>query len=345
MKTLKKIAILFSIIWATLGYSQSISRLYERAIKSVVLIKTWQPEIIGKGQMKNMVSLQGIGSGFVVSKEGKIMTASHIVGSASLIRVVFSDGEEVPAKVLYSYPMADIALIKLTIPKSTPLSVVTMADSDKVKIGDQVFVISSPFGLGHSLSVGYVSGKHSKKHISSGLRYTEFIQTDAAVNEGSSGGPLFNMKGEVIGIASFILSRSEGFQGISFATTSNIAQELMGKGRPIWIGIKGYYISGPLAKIFNLPQSGGVLVQKVIPNSMGEALGLRGGSYHMTMEEEELVAGGDVLLTLDSIALNNEQRIMKAWSYLKQLKSGDSLKSTVLRSGKVIELWAIVPKM
>ncbi|MCK5442714.1 MAG: trypsin-like peptidase domain-containing protein [Maribacter sp.] len=341
---MKNITIVLGFFWATLGVAQNISELYDQANESVVLIKTLQPEIFGQGQMKTMVTLEGLGSGFVVSKEGDIMTASHIVQSAALIRVVFSDGEEVSAKVLYSYPMADVALIRLTEPKSTPLSVVTMADSDKVKIGDQVFVIGSPFGLGHSLSVGYVSGKYSRKQVSIGFMKTEFIQTDAAVNEGSSGGPLFNMKGEVIGIASFILSHSEGFQGISFAATSNVAQELLCEGHPIWTGIDAYFVSGPLAEILNMPQSAGVLVQKVAPHSLGDSLGLRGGFYHMTIEGQELLVGGDILLALQTIPLTNEENLGKAWSFLKGLKTGDSIKSTILRKGKVMKVSARIPK-
>ena len=343
-ESMKKITIIFAFLWISFSFAQSISELYDRANASVVLIKTRQPEIFGRGQMKTMVSLEGIGSGFVVSKEGDIMTAAHIVQNASLIQVVFSDGEEVYAKVLYSYPMADVALIRLTEPKSTPLSVVTMADSDKVKIGDQVFVIGSPFGLGHSLSVGYISGKYSKKQVSSGFMTTEFIQTDAAVNEGSSGGPLFNMKGEVIGIASFILSHSEGFQGISFAATSNIAQELLCEGHPIWPGIEAYFISAPLSEIANLPQSGGVLVKKVAPLSLGEALGLRGGFYEMILDDEELVVGGDILLALETIPLINKESLTKAWSLLQSLKAGDSISAKILRKGKIMKVSARIPK-
>ena len=335
---MKYTTVLLMFLWTTCSVAQSISKLYDKANASVVLIKTLQPDVFGQGRMKTMVTLEGLGSGFVISEQGDIMTASHIVHTAALIRVVFSDGEEVPAKVLYSFPMADVALIRLSEPKSTPLSVVKMADSDKVKIGDQVFVISSPYGLGQSLSVGYVSGKHSRKHVASGFMATEFIQTDAAVNEGSSGGPLFNMNGEVIGIASFILSHSEGFQGISFAATSNIAQELLCEGHPIWTGIESYFVSGPLAEILNLPQSGGILVQKVAPRSLGDMLGLRGGFYQISIEGNQLLVGGDILLTLNTIPLINEENLLKAWAILQGLKLGDTLKSTILRKGKVMKV-------
>ncbi|NJB72219.1 serine protease Do [Saonia flava] len=294
MKKTKNITLILGFFWATLSFAQDISELYDKANKSVVLIKTLQPEIMGDGKIKTMIALEGLGSGFVVSEQGDIMTASHVVQTAASILVVFSDGEEVPAKVMYSYPMADVALIKLTKPKSTLLSPVTLADSDKVKIGEQVFVIGAPFGLGHSLSVGYVSGKYSRKHVLSGFVTTEFIQTDAAINEGSSGGPLFNMKGEVIGIASFILSHSQGFQGISFAATSNIAKRLLSEERPVWTGIESYFVTGSLAEVLNLPQKAGILVQRVAPLSLGDAMGLQGGFYKMTLNDEELLVGGDI---------------------------------------------------
>ena len=345
MKIINKLTVLLFLVVTTSGISQNISELYDKANKSVVLIKTLQPEVFGQGQLKTIVTLEGLGSGFIISKEGDIMTASHIVENAAVIRVVFSDGEEVPAKVLYSYPMADVALIRLTESKSTPLAVVTLADSDKVKIGEQVFVIGAPFGLGHSLSVGYISGKYSKNNMSTGFMPTEFIQTDAAINEGSSGGPLFNMKGEVIGIASFIVSHSDGFQGISFAVTSNVAQELLCEGHPIWLGIDGYFVSGTLAEVLNLPQSAEILVQKVATQSLGGTLGLRGGFYSISIEDQKLVVGGDILLKLDTIALTNEQNLAKAWSYLQSLREGNTIKTTVLRKGKIIELTTKIPKM
>ena len=341
---MKTITLLISFFFVTFATSQSISKLYEEANASVVLIKTWQPEIYGQGKMKTLVTLEGLGSGFVISNDGDIMTAAHIVQSATMIQVVFSDGEEVPAQVLYSYPMADVALIRLTESKSTPLSVVTLADSDKVKIGDQVFVIGSPFGLGHSLSVGYVSGKYIRKQLSSGFIKTEFIQTDAAVNEGSSGGPLFNLKGEVIGIASFIVSHSEGFQGISFAATSNIAKELLCEERPLWTGIEAYFIAGPLAELLNLPQSAGVMVQKVVPKSLGDNLGLRGSFYQLNIEGDQLDVGGDILLSFNDIPLTNEKNLTKAWSIIHNLQFGDTLKAIILRKGKIMNLALKIPK-
>lgn len=341
---MKIILIILFTLYTEQITSQNISKLYEEANASVVLIKTWQPEIYSQGNFKTLLTLEGLGSGFVISNDGDIMTAAHIVQNAAIIKVVFSDGEEVPAKVLYSYPTADVALIRLTELKKTPLSVVTLADSDKVKIGDQVFVIGAPFGLGHSLSVGYVSGKYSPEKVSSGFIKTDFLQTDAAVNEGSSGGPLFNMNGEVIGIASFIISHSKGFQGISFAATSNIAKELLCDERPLWTGIEAYFITGSLAEIFNLPQIAGVMVQKVAPQSLGANLGLQESYYYLQIDGDNLAVGGDVLLSFNDVPLTNEKNMTKAWSIIHNLQYGDTLKAKILRKGKIMNLAFIIPK-
>ena len=340
---MKNLSCIFFLLISISGCGQSISHLYENTSEAVVLIKTSKPEIIGQGHPKLLVNVKGIGSGFIISKEGEIMTASHVVQTAENIIVKFSDGEEIPAVVLYSYPAADVALLKLIATKSTPLKIVKLSNSDEVKIGDQIFVIGAPFGLGHSLSVGYVSGKHTRKYVESGFVSTEFIQTDAAINKGSSGAPMFNMKGEVIGISSFILSNSEGFQGLGFAATSNIAQKLLCEERAIWTGIEAYLISDYLAEIFNLPQKSGLLIQKVASFSLGDYLGLKGGEYKMSIEGEELLVGGDILLSLEDIPLTNEDNLHRSWQWMQKLKPGDSLKMKILRKGKIIQFKRIIP--
>jgi len=340
MKTIRYIIIIFISIS---GFGQTISQLYENTNEAVVLIKTSKPEILRQGYQQLLFNVSGIGSGFVISEDGEIITASHVVQTAENIIVKFFDGEEIPAMVLYSYPAADVALIKLLSPKSTPLKTVKLSNSDEVKIGDQIFVIGAPFGLGHSLSVGYVSGKYTRKHIESGFISTEFIQTDAAINKGSSGAPMFNMKGEVIGVSSFILSNSEDFQGLGFAATSNIAYKLLCEDKAIWTGIESYLISDSLAEVFNLPQESGLLIQKVASLSLGDYLGLRGGEYKMSIEEEELLVGGDILLSLGNIPLTNEDNLYKSWQLMQQLKTGDSLKIKILRKGKVIEIIRAIP--
>lgn len=340
---MNKTIFLIALLISNIGFGQAISQLYEEANKAVVLIKTSEPVIYGQGQPKFMFDVKKIGSGFVVSKEGDIMTASHVVQTAEEIVVKFFDGEEIPATVVSSYPSADVALIKLIFPKRTALKVAKLSDSDKVKIGDQIFVIGAPFGLGQSLTVGYVSGKYIRRQVESGFVSTEFIQTDAAINEGSSGAPMFNMQGEVIGISSFILSNSKGFQGLGFAASSNIAKKLLLDERSIWTGIDAYLISGFLAEILNLPQQSGILVQKVASFSLGDIIGLKGGSYKMVIEGEELIVGGDILLSVENTPLISEENMHKGWQLIQVLKPKDTIKLDILRKGKIISLVRIIP--
>lgn len=307
------------------SFSQKISKLYENCNEAVVFIKTKRTES------------KGYGSGFVISEKGDIMTASHLVQTAEQIFVTFADGEEMEAKVMYSYPLADVALIRLSVPKND-LKVLKLGDSDKTKIGDEVFVIGAPFGLERSLSVGYISGKHKRESSANGLMTAEFIQCDAAINEGSSGAPVINKKGEVIGIASFIISRSHGFQGLGFAATSNIAKKILLEEKAIWTGLDLSFISDSFAEIFNIPQKGGILVQVVAKGSLGEFMGLQGGHYKIAIEDEELILGGDIILTVDKIPLIDEENLIKAWYKLQELGSGDYLSITILRKGKIIEI-------
>lgn len=340
---MRKLLCIIYLLATTTSIAQDISKIYEKANAAVVSILTLQSELLGVGEQKSMVALQGMGSGFVISEAGDIMTASHVVQTAERIIVTFSDGDEVPAEVVSSYPIVDVALIKLTEEKSTPLPVAKMADSDEVRIGEQIFVIGAPFGLGHSLSVGHVSGKYGRRHLAGGFVSTEFIQTDAAINKGSSGSPVFNMKGEVIGIASFILSHSEGFQGLSFAATINIAQKLLNQDRAICTGMESYLISGPMAEILNLPQSGGILVQKVASQSPAAAIGLNSGFYKVNIDGENIMLGGDILWSMADIPLIDEENVFKAWHFVQGLEKDDAVQLKVLRKGKLLDLNIVVP--
>lgn len=340
---MKNTFLIVSFFLCLTSYCQNIGTLYEKSKEAVVLIKTSESEVVGPGYQKLMFNVKGLGSGFVVSKEGEIMTASHVVQTAQSIIVKFSDGEEVFAEVVSSYPPADVALIKLLSVKKTPLKVVKLGNSENVKVGDQIFVIGAPFGLGNSLSVGYVGGKYSNE-IEGGFITSEVIQTDAAINKGSSGAPMFNLIGEVIGISSFILSNSKGFQGLGFATTSNVAKKILLDEQSVWTGVEAHLISGTLARILNIPQEGGVLVQKVAYFSLGDIMGLKGGFSRIYFEGVELMVGGDIILSVENIALTNQENLHKAWQIIQNLKSGDILQFTILRNGSIIEIAKEFPK-
>jgi len=143
-----------------------------------------------------------------------------------------------------------------------------------------------------------------------GMTKLEFLQTDAAVNKGNSGGPIFNLNGEVIGIVSYILSESGGFQGLGFAVSSNVAKELLLEQHSFWTGIESNLISSEFAKILNVPQGGGVLVQRVVSNSPLGKAGVLGGKYVTSIEGEEFILGGDIILAIDGLATTTVEEII-----------------------------------
>lgn len=343
MKTLVNLIIFFAFA----GYSkaQDLSSIYEKVSSSVVQIQTKEKEIIGEGQAKQLVTAEGLGSGILISVDGLILTSAHVVQTAEDVKVVFKNDETIPAKILSTEKNADVALIKLVWPPSDKsIYIPKVADSDQVKIGEQVFVIGSPYGLAQSLSVGHISGRHVKKSVSHNMTLMEFFQTDAAINTGNSGGPMFDMNGEVIGIVSYILSESGGFQGLGFAATSNMATKLLLEEKGIWFGVDGIFLTEGLARIFNLPQKGGILVQKVAELSPGSIMGLQGGAYNLEIEGQRLTVGGDIILTILDYKIEGDEDFLELKEKMKALKENDVLNIAVMRAGKIVNLSYTVPK-
>ena len=335
----KTIFLFLSLTISIYASSQDLSAMFEKVSSAVVQIQTKEKEIVGEGQMKQQVTAEGLGSGILISKEGLILTAAHVVQTAEEVKVVFKNDEVIPAKIIGTQKTADVALVKLVWPPSDKnIHIPKVADSDKVKVGQEVFVIGSPYGLAQSLSVGHISGRHEKKSVAHNLTLMEFFQTDAAINTGNSGGPMFNMDGEVVGIVSYILSESGGFQGLGFAATSNMASKLLLEEKSVWFGIDGVLLSEGLAKIFNLPQNGGILVQKVADLSPGSIMGLQGGIFNMEIEGETYLVGGDIILTIQGKKVEGEEAMVTISPELKALKKGAKMQVTVMRRGKIVEL-------
>ncbi len=319
---------------------QDLSELYKKVNPAVVTLHVTTQEIVGAGSKKQTASVQGVGSGFMIS-EKRLVTAAHVVQTAETITVMFVSGEKIPGKVLSVYKNADVALVELTFKPTHPV-IVPLGNSDEMEIGDQIFVIGAPFGLEHSLSSGYISGKFgNERKISNAFTTLEFFQTDAAINHGNSGGPMFNMNGEVIGIVSYILSQSGGFEGLGFAATSNIAKSLLLDRNAFYLGTDGVVISGELGKIFNLPQPSAYLIEKVVFLSPGGMMGLQGGTYKATIEGLDLMLGGDFILAVDGIEFSKQN--LKALSdRFNNRRKGDEMSITILRNGKVMTLKGVV---
>ncbi|MCG8307831.1 MAG: trypsin-like peptidase domain-containing protein [Cytophagales bacterium] len=339
------IVILATVFSPLCSIAQDLSAIFEKVSPAVVQIQTKEKEVVGEGQMKQTVTAEGLGSGILISSDGHILTAAHVVQTAEEVKVVFKNNETIPAKIISTEKAADVALIKLVWPPSDKkIHIPKVSDSDLVKTGEQIFVIGSPYGLAQSLSVGHISGRHEKTSVAHNMTLMEFFQTDAAINTGNSGGPMFNMKGEVIGIVSYILSESGGFQGLGFAATSNMATKLLLEEKGIWFGVDAVLLSGGMAKIFNLPQDGGLLIQKVADLSPGAIMGLRGGAYNMEIEGEKLIVGGDIILSILGKKIGNEEDMLELSREMKALNKGDKMDLTVMRGGSIVQLNYAIPE-
>lgn len=236
---------------------------------------------------------QGSGSGFIISADGKILTNAHVIDEADEIKVYLADNREYAAKVLGMDKGSDVALIKI---EAQGLSTVRLGDSDRLEVGEWVLAIGSPFGLSYSATQGIVSA--TGRALSE--RYVPFIQTDAAVNPGNSGGPLFNARGEVIGVNSQILSRSGGYMGLSFAipinTVMNVAKQLEEKGvvERGWLGVSIQNVNQSLAKSFGLDRPRGALVGEVNAGSPAEEAGLQAGDVILSFDGQVLESSSDL---------------------------------------------------
>ena len=325
------------MLLVTMVEAQDLSKLYEKVNPAVVVILTEEKELVNTGQTTKTVTASGLGSGFMIS-DTQIVTAAHVVQVVENVQVQFEDREIIPAKVISAYKNSDLALIELVWPRKNAATL-KLGDSDKVKIGQQVFVVGAPFGLDHTLSSGYISGIIKKPNDKNPLTNAEYIQTDAAINKGNSGGPMFNMDGEVIGVVSQILSQTGGFQGIGFAATSNLARELLLEKKILWSGMDAITLTGKLAEIFNLPQRSGLLVQRVVMLSPMGIMDLQGGDSEITIEGKKLLVGGDIILSFNGIQFDTtKEALSKIGEMAASIGSKDPFEMTVLRGGRVVSL-------
>ncbi len=258
---------------------------------------------------------QSLGSGFVVDKEGYIMTNNHVVEGAEEIKVKFSDGREFKAKVIGRDKKTDLALIKIS-SLFRDMPTLTLGDPDKMRVGDWVLAVGNPFGLEHTVTQGIISA--TGRVIGAGL-YDNFIQTDAPINPGNSGGPLVNLQGEVIGINTAIVASG---QGIGFAIPSSVVKtiisQLKDKGKVVrgWIGVSIQNLSLDMVQSFGLKGSEGALVGDVVPGSPADEAGLQ---------------SGDIIKELNHLPVNNARDFNAA---LNKAEHGNSLLFLIKRQGQ-----------
>ncbi|ETX10605.1 serine peptidase [Marinomonas ushuaiensis DSM 15871] len=265
----------------------------------------------GQGQQRN-----SLGSGFIISHDGYVLTNNHVIAEADVIHVRLSDRREYIATLVGTDPRTDLALLKID---AEDLPIVKMGESDKLKPGQWVLAIGSPFGFDYTVTAGIVSATGRNLPSDS---YVPFIQTDVAINPGNSGGPLFNLDGEVVGINSQIYTRSGGFMGVSFAIPSKVAMSVVdqlkqdGKVSRAWLGVLIQDVDNELAESFGLDRPSGALISRVLPDSPAEKAGLKSGDIIMEFNGEGIEHSGELPYVVG------------------QLKAGEKVESKVYRDGK-----------
>jgi len=236
-----------------------------------------------------------LGSGFIIDPDGYIVTNNHVIEDADEITVILQDESELPAEIIGIDPKTDLALLKVEVDE--PLDALEWGDSSVVRVGDWVVAIGNPFGLGGTVTAGIVSAR--QRDINAGP-YDDFLQTDASINRGNSGGPMFNMDGKIIGINTAIFSPSGGSIGIGFAIPSNLARNVItqlqefGETRRGWLGVRIQTVTDDIAQSLGLDETQGALVASVTPDSPAEDAGL---------------AQGDVILEFDGRAVTEMRNL------------------------------------
>ena len=272
----------------------------------------------GEGSPRSRRS-SALGSGFVISEDGYVVTNNHVIEGADEILIEFFSGEELPAKVIGTDPKTDIALLKVE--TDQPLPFVPFGNSDVSRVGDWVIAMGNPLGQGFSVSAGIVSARN---RALSGT-YDDYIQTDAAINRGNSGGPLFNMDGEVIGVNTAILSPNGGSIGIGFSMASNVVTRVVdqlrefGETRRGWLGVRIQDLTDDLAEGFGLDSTKGALV-----NSVQEGPAKEGG-----------MLDGDIIVSFDGKPVADTRGLVRT---VANSPVGESVRVIVLREGKSITL-------
>ena len=285
-----------------------------------------------------MVPTRALGSGFLISPDGRILTNNHVISGSSKIEVRFSDGSRYTAKVLVADRADDLAMIQIDPKKKVPF--LKLGDSDGLQVGQKVLAIGNPFGFSGTLTTGVVSslGREIRNENST---LEGLVQTDAAINEGNSGGPLLDSQGNVIGINTAILAPSGGNIGIGFAMPINRAKAMLedfrvGKsfGRPRF-GASTVFIAGDLAAELKLPTGGGLLIQEVGRGSAADQAGLKGYRDVVLVGNERLGVGGDFITEVDGKAVTESDALARA---IARKRPGDTITVKVFRGGKLLDV-------
>jgi serine protease Do len=319
--------------FAPAARAQSLEDIFRKVSPSVVVVRSKGRDIGAEG----IIRFNQTGSGVLISSDGRVVTSAHVVNGMDEITVEGIGGEVVRASLLSANAAADVSLLQLE-RVTKAMRVARMGDSDTVHVGQQVMIVGAPYGLAYSMSVGWISARWSPNTIFRDMPLAEFLQTTATINTGNSGGPVFDMAGEVIGIVSQNISKSGGSEGLGFLVSSNSARALLVPRKVFWGALQGVLLTGRLATIFNVPAPAAFLVKTVAQNSMAWTMGLQGGDGIVTIAGKEIPVGGDIILSVDDVPVVSEDNIEKIRNRLAAMAPGSPFKMSVLRAGRIIEL-------
>jgi putative serine protease PepD len=314
-------------------------KIYSEASPAVANINT---QAVEYDFFRNPVPVQGAGSGFVIDPRGYVITNYHVVQGAQNIEVILGDRTHYPAKFVGADEENDVALVKID-PKGRTLVALPLGDSANLLVGQKVLAIGNPFGFSSTLTTGVVSAIGRTIKTGDTTLIDEAIQTDAAINQGNSGGPLLNTHGEVIGINSAIYTPTGTTAGIGFAipinTAKNIAQDLITEGRvhraslgiPMMLGLWP-----DLAEALGFsPSQAGLLIERITPNGPAARGGLKAGEQVRSLGFQRLIIGGDLIVAVDGKEIANE---LDLDVILNHKKPGETVRVTIFRGGKKMDV-------
>jgi S1-C subfamily serine protease len=284
-----------------------------------------------------LTPVRDLGSGFLINGDGEILTNHHVISGSREVEVTLPDQTKYRAEVLVRDAQDDLALIRVR-PKKA-ITYLRLGDSDHLQVGQKVLAIGNPFGLESTLTTGVISALGRPVQGEQGPLLEGMIQTDAAINGGNSGGPLLDSSGNVIGINTAILGRTN--IGIGFALPINRAKAMLddyraGKSfRRARLGVSVVYVAGDLAEALELPSRGGLLIQQVSRGSAAEAAGLRAASQAVVIGNVEVGIGGDLIMAIDGKQVEGQDSLSNA---LSRRRAGDTMELTVYRNGRTVRV-------
>ena len=284
-----------------------------------------------------LVPQEGQGSGFVIDKEGHILTNYHVIADARQVEVTMHDRKKYKATIVGTDKSHDLAIVQIKAPNLQPM---TLGDSTNLQVGQKVFAIGNPFGLAGTLTLGIVSSIRQVQEPD-GMVIDEAIQTDAAINPGNSGGPLLNLHGEVIGINTMIASSVGQSAGIGFAIPINTAKAVvndlvtLGRVRRPALGVRTIPVDPEIASELGLAADYGLLIVQAVPGGSADRAGLRGGSERAYLCNIPIMIGGDLIVAIDGEKIESQQTLAQI---MNKHRAGDTVKVTIYRGKKQLEV-------